>query len=185
MPQLARSGNRVTMWSAGCGRGEEPYTLAMLLLDAGLAGHVDATDIDAAALEEAANGTYGEEAFEELPPDMRARHVERTSRHDRPRYRVCDAVRERVRFLRHDVVSMDPPGERPYDLVAFRNVAIYLSREAQQSVFDRMVSALRPGGYLCLGEAEWPATGAAERLECFARKSKLFRATCEITRSSS
>lgn len=177
MPALARPRAPLRIWSAGCGRGEEAYTLAMLLVDAGIEGFVDATDIDARALEEAAAATYDPQALEELPADLRARYLYPVSC-GRAGYRVCERVRERVRFFRQDLVK-DRARVGRYDLVAFRNVAIYLGREAQQRVFEDVVSAVRPGGYLCLGEAEWPPVPAEHRLECVARRLKLFRATAE------
>lgn len=176
IPELAQSRAPLRIWSAGCGRGEEAYTLAMLLVDAGIEGRIDATDIDPDALDRAAAATYGAEAFEELPADLRARYVVPPAPDGVAKYRVCECVRERVRYSRQDVTRNRPVG-RGYDLVLFRNVAIYLAREPQQRVFEGVASALRPGGYLCLGEAEWPPVHVERRLECVARKLKLFRAT--------
>ena len=177
IPELARGGAPLQLWSAGCGRGEEAYTLAMLLADAGVEGTVHATDIDPEALEQAAAATYGADALDDLPCELAARYLEPVRHAADPRYRVSEAVRRRVSFSRRDITNDGPPtAGATCDLVAFRNVAIYLRREAHESVFARLLAALRPGGYLCLGEAEWPPAAVEARLQCAARKLRLFRA---------
>lgn len=176
MPQLARCGGPLRLWSAGCGCGEEAYTLAMLLEDAGVEGSVCATDVDAEALRRAVSATYGPEAIEDLPCGLAARYLEPVAGASGIRYRVCERVRRRVRFLRHDITGRDDvPGAGTFDLAAFRNVAIYMKREVHPAVYGRVGAALRPGGYLFLGEAEWPPAALQASLDCLARGARLFR----------
>src|SRR5690606_12566485 len=96
----ARDGAPLRIWSAGCGCGEEAYTLAMLMDATGVRGTVDATDVDPAALAAAADGAYRFDAFDELPSALMRTYLE--SGVD-GRYRVRDALRERVRFMPHDL----------------------------------------------------------------------------------
>lgn len=181
IPELARSGAPLRVWSAGCGRGEEAYTLAMLLADAGSEGTVHATDIDDEALEQAAAATYGPEALDDLPCELAGRYLEAVPHAAGPRYRVRAAVRRRVAFSRSDITrNAAPAGGASYDLIAFRNVAIYLRREVHDLIFARLIGALRPGGYLCLGEAEWPPAEAELRLQCAARRLRVFRSHCDM-----
>jgi len=173
LPQLARArgGAPLRIWSAGCGRGEEAYTLAMLLDAAGLAGSVDATDIDAMALAAARRGVYRPDAIDELPPALMRAYLEPAGI---DAYRVRDAVRARVRFLVHDLTAQ-PIGATPYDLICCRNVLIYFDRAAQQRAFGMLRIALATDGYLCLGEAEWPLPEIAEEFAPQACKTQIFR----------
>lgn len=170
----ARAGSPVRIWSAGCGCGEEAYTLAMVLEEAGLPGFVIACDIDPAALAAAHRGTYPAQALVELPQELRRRFLRPIPGGER--YAVTGAVRERVRFGPGDLTAPQPaPGEGKFDLICCRNVLIYLQRDLQERILERVCDALAPGGFLCLGEAEWPGPGAVRRVVPLGRKTHLFR----------
>ncbi|ABS24681.1 protein-glutamate O-methyltransferase CheR [Anaeromyxobacter sp. Fw109-5] len=148
------------IWSAGCATGEEPYTLAMLLRDAGRAGCRDrilATDVSVRALAVAAEATYGPWSLRRLDPVARARHLAG----EMPVVRVREEVRAAVELRRHNLFSEPaPPG--PFDLVVCRNVLIYFDPETARAIAARLLEAVAPGGFLLLGPVEVPL---AERLE--------------------
>jgi chemotaxis protein methyltransferase CheR/two-component system CheB/CheR fusion protein len=172
--QAHAAGRPLRIWSAGCGCGEEPYTLAMLLEEHGVPGHVDATELDPAALAAAEGGRYPDAAAAELPQELRARYC-RSAPHG---FEVADAIRGRVRFMRHDLIALVPPpgnGEA-YDLVCCRNVLIYLVPGTKEQALHTVRNAVRPGGFLCLGEAEWPLRPIAPSLQPLAHKTRIFRA---------
>jgi len=174
VPELARQsdGRLVTVWSVGCGCGEEPYTLAMLFAEAGVSCVIEATDIDPAALQRAAHGCYADAALFELPKDLRERYLVRGDGF----YEVSPALREQVRFSYHDILSSRPPpsgGE--FDLVCFRNLLIYLGHEVQEQALQSARRAVRRDGYLCLGEAEWPSAAIATTLTPLAPDTRIFR----------
>lgn len=173
-PELAgRAGVQpLRVWSAGCGCGEEAYTLAMLLEEAGLPGQVHATDIDPAALAVARAGLYGSAAVEELPVELGQRFLTRVGA---DQYQVVAPVRARVRFSHHDL-SVAGPVAAPVDLLCCRNVLIYFDRPVQQQALWRLRTALAPGGFLCLGEAEWPMPDLAATLEPLGHNARIFRA---------
>lgn len=176
IPAFARSGRPVRLWSAGCGFGEEAYSLAMLLEAADVTGYVEASDIDPAALAAAAIAVYPPEALAELPAEFIARYLEPVCVGQRAAYRVRDILRRRVRFSRHDLTAgVAPPGGERFDLVCCRNVFIYLQRNVQQQALRGVCDALVPGGFLCLGEAEWPAPPVAALLQSLGRKTHVFR----------
>jgi chemotaxis methyl-accepting protein methylase len=184
LPELAERQGRaaLTLWSAGCGFGEEPYTLAMLLDEAGIAGSVLATDVDPAALAHAVAARYPASALAELPVELRERYC----RHADDHYSIDAALRPRVRFARHDLTatgSLPEPGS--FDLICCRNVLIYFERGPQQAAMHRLCRALRPGGYLCLGEAEWPLPSLAGMLESLPPRTRLFRIADAAMRSAS
>jgi chemotaxis methyl-accepting protein methylase len=177
MPRLAALGRPARAWSAGCGRGEEAYTLAMLLDEAGVEGAVEATDIDPLALEWARAGVYAEEAAADLPAELRERHLEAVPGRRAPQWRVRDALRQRVRFSQSDLVQAGAvPAGAPFDLVCCRNVLIYWSPQAQQQMLANVLAALEPGGFVCLGESEWPLPPVGARLEPVAPNCKVFQA---------
>lgn len=164
------------IWSAGCGCGEEPYTLAMLLDEAGLAGEVEATDIDPAALARARAARYPLEAAAELPQELAARYLVKLSDGQRDFLTVTNAVRARVRFSRLDLTSGVRPGAGTFDLVCCRNVLIYLQRDLREEVFDILYAATAPGAYVFLGEAEWPSDRFAGSLVNVERGTRVFHA---------
>jgi chemotaxis protein methyltransferase CheR len=142
------------IWSAGCATGEEPYTLAMLLLEAGRAASGDrilATDVSARALEGARAGRYGEWSMRRLDPALRSRFFRPTGR----ALAVADEVRGRIEFRRHNLVTAAAPGQG-FDLVVCRNVLIYFSAATAAAVLERLVAALRPGGWLVVAPVEIP-----------------------------
>ncbi|HEX7044609.1 MAG TPA: protein-glutamate O-methyltransferase CheR [Burkholderiales bacterium] len=184
IPEMARqrAGAPLRIWSAGCGNGEEAYSLAMLLEEADVAGSVDASDIDPMALATAVAGVYPAEACQELPAELAARYLERRCVRGRERYAVRQALRRRVRFVRHDLTSGAPaPGSGAFDLVCCRNVLIYLDRGAQQQVLARLRRAVVPDGFLCLGEAEFPGGPTGASFEPFGPRTFVFRhAACRL-----
>jgi chemotaxis methyl-accepting protein methylase len=165
----------LSVWSAGCGRGEEPYSLAALLDELGYAaGRVLATDIDPKALEFALAGRYPEEALAEVDAERRARYFSAVAGRLCTEYAVAPMLSRRVEFRRHDVTSDRLPSDGDFDLVCCRNVLIYFEPALQHRVLRFLGSALAPGGLLFLGEAEWLAPTTAN-LEVIDRKSRLFR----------
>jgi chemotaxis methyl-accepting protein methylase len=184
LPRLAmqRAGKPLRIWSAGCARGEEPFTLAMLLEDAGVAGTVLASDIDRLALGIAAQGVVDADALSELPRSLRERFV--VEGHD-DTARISARVRQRIRFEHRDLTRPLPAsmGLR-FDLVCCRNVLIYLKRAVQDRVQRTLRAALAPGGVLCLGEAEWPSAEVLPSLIVMQRTARLFQASARARGSA-
>ena len=176
LPELAlHAGPRgVRIWSAGCGLGEEAYTLAMLLEEAGFEGRVVATDLDPGAIEHATLGLYPRDALDELPADLARRYLT-TADERQGRLQVDATVRARVRFEVLDLLKGRVPDEGGFDLVCCRNVLIYYQPDVHREMIGLFRSALRPGGFLFLGEAEWPPEPHAGFLECIARSARVFR----------
>lgn len=148
-------GRRVRLWSAGCSTGQEPYGLAMALLDAGLQPQILATDLRPLALAEASAGRYSARAAAPLPPAWRARY---TVAEKAGAVRMHPSLSARLRFEQHDIESgAEPPsGSGPFDAIVCRNVLIYIERPAAVAIVARLATYLRPGGYLLLSAAERP-----------------------------
>jgi chemotaxis methyl-accepting protein methylase len=177
LPSLARAadGRPLKIWCAGAGHGEEPHTFALLLEELGIPGGVTATDVDLRALEAGKAGFYTAAAFPELPPALRARHFDATGG-DVPGWRARDPVRERIRWL-FDDITRSRVAQHAFDLVSCRNVVIYLERDAQEQAFANLLAGVAPGGYVFLGEAEWPPLGSMGGLAVVDRRARIFRAS--------
>jgi chemotaxis methyl-accepting protein methylase len=169
---IASDGRLVRVWSAGCARGEEAWTLAMLLHEAGINGVVEATDIDATALSCAKRGRYSASAMQSLPAALRQRYVT-TSTHEAT-IPVDSSLRAIVRFSVHDLLAdVSPPGDGAFDLICCRNVLIFFQRSAQERIFHRLTRSLAESGMLCVGEAEWPAPSVP--LRTLSSRSRVFQ----------
>jgi two-component system CheB/CheR fusion protein len=162
------------VWVAGCGTGEEAYSVAMLLLEAQQAGaahgpvQVFASDVDVAALGFARVGLYPQAVVGDLTP---ARIAHFFTREDHS-YRVNRALREAVVFAQQNLLT-DPPFSK-LDVILCRNVLMYVEPEAQQRVISLLHFALNEGGYLFLGSAE--TAGRQEDLfEVISKRWRIYR----------
>jgi chemotaxis protein methyltransferase CheR len=141
-------------WSAGCSSGEEPYTLAMILLDAlGPAAdfRILGTDISASVLASARAGAYDEEALSAIPARFRSRFVRGRA--------MGPEIGARVRFARLNLMGAWPM-RGPFDFIFCRNVMIYFDRETRHRLCQRFHRLLGPGGHLFLGHSESLMAGA-------------------------
>jgi chemotaxis protein methyltransferase CheR len=167
---LLAAGRRPRIWSAGCGRGEEPYSLAALLeaAHAPRECRVLATDVDPGALAAARLASYPVHRLREIPDEYRGCFECRGTA-----FGPCDRLRNRVEFSRLELTAGPAPAEGGFDLVLCRNVLIYFTRPLQARAAGCLVSALAPGGILCLGEAEWCTDLADRGLEPLDRRLHL------------
>jgi chemotaxis protein methyltransferase WspC len=147
-------GRPLRLLSAPCSSGEEPYSIAMALLDAGFAPErfsVEALDISAHQLVRASAGLYGRNSFRGEHLDFRPRHFSETDRG----YQLSAAVRARVRFRTGNLLN---PGwlaaEPPFDFVFCRNLLIYFDAATQAVALKTLVSLTQTDGFLFVGPAE-------------------------------
>ena len=134
--------------------GEEPYSMAMALLDAGVPSarfQVDAMDVSRLALDRAGAAVYGRNSFRGSGTLGRDHHFE-TAPGGR---RVCERVRRQVRF-RHGNLLSSPflPGRDRFDIIFCRNLLIYFDRPTQNRVIDGVGALLKPDGLLFVGSSE-------------------------------
>jgi chemotaxis protein methyltransferase WspC len=141
--------------SVPCGGGEEPYSMAMTLLNMGVSDfHLDAVDISAQAVQQAERGVYRESSFREKT-EVVAGFRERYFRRDGPDYVVADEVRRPVRFRRANVVELGfLAGEAAYDVIFCRNLLIYLDTDGRRSVLAHLRRLLDRDGVLYVGHVE-------------------------------
>lgn len=152
---LELAGSRpLRILSLPCSTGEEPYSIVMALLDAGLAPsafQVDALDVSRAVLERAQEGRYGRNSFRGANLSFRDRYFSV----DGNEYQVAEAVRRKVQFRAGNLLAPDLlAGEAPYDYVFCRNLLIYFDRPTQEQVVDVLRRLARADGVLFIGPAE-------------------------------
>jgi chemotaxis protein methyltransferase CheR len=149
---------RLRFWSAACSTGEEPYTLAMTVLEALGTRPRDlrilATDISTRVLEKSKRGVYEKEKAETIPPALRERYLERIRENGNVLYRVKEPLRKVVVFARLNL-SVTPFVLRgPFDAIFCRNVMIYFDETIRKRLLREMHRLLSPGGLLFVGHAE-------------------------------
>lgn len=140
--------------SVPCAGGEEPYSIAIALIDRGLPVsrfHVDAVDVSHAALRSAGRAIYGENAFRSRDLAFRDRHFLLTP----AGYALSDEVRVTVEFLHGNLIDPLLLADRPaYDVIFCRNLLIYLTEEARRQAWAVLDRLLLDSGLLILGHAE-------------------------------
>lgn len=160
LPSIIRHrnpGDLVRIWSVPCSTGEEPYSIAIWLLENWPvvdAYHVEivGSDIDTQVLQDALVGDYGERALSRLSPDLIERYFEPARDGHR---RIIEDLRESVKFTVANLV--DPASvaaQGLFDIVFCRNVLIYFDDASRLRAVNNLYDALHPGGYICLGHTE-------------------------------
>jgi len=161
------------IWSAASSTGAEAYTIAMVMSDiASVTGSfrfaILGTDVSTAALAAAERAVYPAEMAAPVPQDLQDRYLMRGRDADsRSRVRIVPELRRLVRFERLNLMDRAYPFDRDVDVIFLRNVLIYFEKATQEEVVLRLLSHLRPGGFLILGHSE-SMIGTSLRLPQFA-----------------
>lgn len=156
LPKL--TGRRLRFWSAACSSGEEPFSLAMFLLDRmpGLGSRdvkILATDISPTILEKASKATYEEGVLLDLPSIFMRKYFVKVGNENPHTYQMNDDVRRMVRIARLNLLHPWPM-KGPFNIIFCRNVMIYFDRPTQQKLVNRFYDILEPGGHLFVGHSE-------------------------------
>jgi chemotaxis protein methyltransferase CheR len=160
--------DEIRCWSAGCGSGEEPYTLEIIWKLAVLPPpgrdirlRIVATDTDRALLERARKGLYPQSSLKDLPEEMRGRAFVRSG----DSYAIGDAFGEDIEFVRQDVREQVPEGA--FHLILCRNLVFtYFGEGMQREVLGRLAKKLLPGGFFITGIHEKLPDGFAGLVPC-------------------
>jgi chemotaxis protein methyltransferase CheR len=158
VPELvsAKAVKKIRVWSAGCSSGEEPYSIAMLLQEAGwfdrASFEIFASDLNQQVLARARKGHYREAAFRSTDPTLREKYFARQADGS---WHIADSIRNRVSFGRvnlYDEARVALLGS--LDVIFCRNVIIYFDDASKKSVVRNFYNRLLDGGYLLLGHSE-------------------------------
>jgi two-component system CheB/CheR fusion protein len=179
IPQLFHgklSDRAIRVWVPGCATGEEAYSVAMLLLEQASRQDIRPTiqvfgsDIDAKALAMAREGQYPAAVEADVSEDRLRRFFVKEADH----YRVRQELRDLVLFASHSLLK-DPPFSR-LDLIACRNLLIYLDRDLQEMACNTFHYALNPDGFLMLGTSE-SADNPSGQFRTFDRKARIYQSS--------
>lgn len=161
LPQLVEKKKRdrvLSIWSAGCSSGEEPYTISMILKEY-FGSHADtwdtrvlATDISQNALYAAQHAVYDEDSLKNIPAMWKTKYFVSSSA-QKGCYQVAPTIKSNVIFRTFNL--MDPIKFRlQFDVIFCRNVMIYFDLETKNALVNRFYNATAPGGYLLIGHSE-------------------------------
>lgn len=146
----------VEIWSAACSSGEEPYSIAMTMAEVyGLnrPWHVLATDISGRVLTKARKGIYDNSKIRGLSDNLMRRYMLKGVKQNEGYVAVVPELKKKISFKSYNLISSTLPTSK-FDFIYCRNVLIYFNQAHKQKVVERLVSCLKPGGYLLPGHAE-------------------------------
>jgi len=153
MPQRSRD-RPLRVWSAGCARGEEAATIAIVLAEAlGLAEddwRIEATDVDENVLDEARRGRFGPRAVARVAPDLLDRWFTQRS----TGYVLDPRLQQRISYRVMNLVQEHVPPDNAFDVIFLRNVLIYFRPEAQRRVVDAAIRSMQDHGVIFVGPSE-------------------------------
>ncbi|RKZ23268.1 protein-glutamate O-methyltransferase CheR [bacterium] len=161
------------IWSAGCATGEEPYSLAILLMENRKEKNskILASDIDENALKKAQEGIYPLLSFTETPDYIKNTYFMEI---EDGKWEIKESVKELVEFHCFDLAKI--PGDfRDFDIIMCRNVLIYLSREFQENLIREFHRRLKDGGFLILGKVEMLVGDTRDLFYALEPKERVYR----------
>ena len=152
-------GATLSIWSAGCSSGEEPYTLAMVLSEFALRNpgfdfRILATDLSTRVLEKAKTAIYPEALVQPVPIELKRKYLLRSKDRASEMVRIVPELREKVRFRRLNFMDEDFGMRDQMDIIFCRNVIIYFDRPTQEKLLQRFHRQMKPGAFIFMGHSE-------------------------------
>ena len=150
IPELMTKTPSLKLWSAGCSTGEEPYSLAMLMINRfpKVSFTLTASDIDDEVINKAKAGVYNDKAVANLPKQFLSLNFTQQGTN----FVISEDVKRRVKYIKRNLLR--DPFDRSYDLILCRNVVIYFTEESKAELYRKFHDALRIGGILFTGSTE-------------------------------
>jgi len=155
---LSLDQKKFRFWSAACSTGEEPYTMAITILEALEEKKVDlkilATDLSTNVLAQAINGVYPEKKVETIPPAHLRKYFINSPHNEQVQYRAKDNLKKLILFRRLNLSEAPFPMKNFLDIIFCRNVMIYFDTYHRKKLINELYRLIRPGGYLIVGHSE-------------------------------
>ena len=152
-----RSGDIIRIWSIPASTGEEPYSIAIYLLECWKDidkwdVEIIASDIDTNALENAKKGIYSERSVQNLPKSIIQKYFKFIGN---GYYQICDELRNSVEFTRVNIIdTKETKRYRGFDIVFCKNLLIYFDDLSRKIAVENLFDSMNPGGFICLGHSE-------------------------------
>jgi len=163
--------SRVTVWSAGCSSGEEPLSIAICFLEAGiqrLTVNIVATDIDPATVERAKNAEYEEQQFREADPKLKDRYFSDAGDG------LFKANPELLRMIQYKAADIHAFRPANIDIIFCRNTVIYFSLTAKSKLYGDFYDCLNAGGFFIMGKTEVLQGPARDKFQIFDPKERVY-----------
>lgn len=150
LPSLTKSKQSLSIWSAACSTGEEPYSLAIMMQEyfPSVRFEITATDIDQKVLSAAKEGKYVENSLNEVPDYLRKKYFTKINES----YIINASLKKHIVFKQHNLLS--DPYPNGFDLIICRNVLIYFTEEAKKKIYLNFSNSLKEDGILFVGSTE-------------------------------
>jgi chemotaxis protein methyltransferase CheR len=155
--RLKKRGEPIRIWSAPCSTGEEPFSIAIWILENWPRAdahdiEIVGSDIDTSALEAAREGIFGKRSLMRLTPDLVAKYFVPI---DPERWRIAQSLRESILLTSVNLVDASQTRTHgKFDVIFCRNVLIYFDDASRREAAENLYENLEPGGYICLGHTE-------------------------------
>ncbi|HPT68774.1 MAG TPA: CheR family methyltransferase [Syntrophomonas sp.] len=171
----------INIWDAGCAMGPEPYTLAIILRER--MGHmyfrnvrITATDIDESNLfgKIISDGVYPREQVERIPNDLFNNYFEKAEKEGN--YRIVDELRRALNFIRHDLLTLQSPGN-DYGLIVCKNVLLHFNEEQRIKVIQMFYDSLMEGGFLVFEQTQTLPKSVSHLFTPVVSNAQLFQKT--------
>jgi chemotaxis protein methyltransferase CheR len=151
--------NKLSIWSAGCSSGEEPYSIAMTLKEFSITRlnfdfDILATDISESVIQHAIVGIYNEDKVLMLPESIRHKYLLKGKNEYKNKVRITSELRNKITFKKFNLISNEYSSLRKFDIIFCRNVMIYFERDVQYRILRQFCRILNPGGFLFIGHSE-------------------------------
>jgi chemotaxis protein methyltransferase CheR len=173
----------INIWSAGCANGAEPYTLAILLkemLDEKMFSSIQiyATDIDPNNKFEniIKEGSYPQDALQKIPENMFVNNFTRdTNAPDN--YLISKEIREHVKYIRHNLLSLKPIIERPLDIILCKNVLLHFTEQQIINIINMYYHSLSNSGFFITEQTQKLPASSTKQFEQFISNARIYRKT--------
>lgn len=153
LSETARKSSGLNVWSAACSTGEEAYSIAMILADAGISWQITGTDVSLHAVERARKAEYSMKASSQIPMIFLKRFCLRGTGSKDGVFKIAKEIRDGVRFLQMNLLDA-PPFADMFDIIFIRNAIIYFDAPTRDRVVANLLSRLKQGGIIFLGGSE-------------------------------
>jgi chemotaxis protein methyltransferase CheR len=149
-PKIKERKKTIKIWSAACSTGEEPYTLAILANQFWALKDIEivATDIDKNVLARAKQGIYNDRAVQDVPAELKGKYLLQ----DENTYKVDEKLKQCITFKQHNLLADTYP--KGFDLIVCRNVLIYFTEQAKETIYHNFSNSLETNGVFFVGSTE-------------------------------
>ncbi|PHR60789.1 MAG: chemotaxis protein [Robiginitomaculum sp.] len=166
----AKLGERIRIWSAGCSNGQEPYSIAAIILSLlPEANNYDikilASDIDCNMVAHGRIGMYSEEIAEKMPDNLRNKHFQKVTTENGIQYAASERLKKLVSFRELNLNAVSWPMRGKFQIIFCRNVVIYFNAETQKTLWNNFRDMLCGPGYLYIGHSERLSGQSVDKFE--------------------